>query len=341
MSRKNYLVALSIILICILVMATACSSSNIGSNTSSSVAAVPQTQGKSMAYDTAANGIANYSTKRAEGTVTALEEDADGTLALATERKIVKHCYMSLETMEFDKALEDISQIIQNAGGYVQTQEVGGRSLYKQQGYYERNATIGARIPAPKLEEVTTTVGGMSNIVSKSENMDDITDQYYDAQARLQSLTLQEERLLEILSKAQKLEEVISLEQALSNVRYEIESITASLQRMDSQVTYSYLNLDICEVVEYNLIKNQPKNFWGKIQASLVRSGEKIAGALQGILFFVIEDLPVFVIIAVVFGGVLWIIILITRKVVARKSVKEEQPLTIRQAMDSQKEKKE
>ena len=54
--------------------------------------------------------------------------------------------------------------------------------------------------------------------------MDDITDSYFDAQARLDSLRQQEASLLEILSKAEKLEDVVQLQTALSDVRYQIES---------------------------------------------------------------------------------------------------------------------
>ena len=41
----------------------------------------------------------------------------------------------------------------------------------------------------------------------------------------------------------------------------EIESLTASLRRMDSQVTYSFLNLSLQEVVEYQVMQEKPRTF--------------------------------------------------------------------------------
>ena len=184
---------------------------------------------------------------------------------------------LSLETMEFERALAQISELVSGAGGYVESQSVDGRSLSYRGSYYERSASVTARVPAEKLDEVVAGVGGLCNIVSRSENMDDITDSYFDAQARLDSLRQQEASLLEILSKAEKLEDVVQLQTALSDVRYQIESLTAQLKRMDSQVTYSYLNMDLREVVEYQETAAKPKTFGEKLSAAATRAGNHLS----------------------------------------------------------------
>ena len=104
-------------------------------------------------------------------------------------------------------------------------------------------------------------MGGLCNVLSQSERVEDITDSYYDSQAHLKTLQIQEERLLAILAQAEKLEDIITLEAALSDVRYQIESLTASLRRMDSQVAYSFLDLSLQEVVEYQVVQEKPQTF--------------------------------------------------------------------------------
>ena len=319
MNRKIWIGGLSVLIILAMTFTACGGSASANYSAASTPAAAPAAARDGMMYDMASAEIAEEAEKTAPDT-------GGGANAALEDRKIVKHSYMSMETMEFDKALEDVTRVIETAGGYIQNQEVGGRSLYNRGEYYERNANISARVPAAKLEEVTASVGGLCNVVSKSESMDDITDSYYDAQARLDTLELQEERLLDILSKAEKLEDVITLEQALSQVRYEIESITGTLKRMDSQVTYSYLNLDIQEVVEYNIAKNQPKTFWEKLQASGARSLDNITGALQGILFFAIEDLPVLLIFVGLIALIVWVVSRIVKKVSANRPPKPPVP---------------
>ncbi len=220
-------------------------------------------------------------------------------------RKIAKHSYLSLETMEFERALAQISELVSGAGGYVESQSVDGRSLSYRGSYYERSASVTARVPAEKLDEVVAGVGGLCNIVSRSENMDDITDSYFDAQARLDSLRQQEASLLEILSKAEKLEDVVQLQTALSDVRYQIESLTAQLKRMDSQVTYSYLNMDLREVVEYQETAAKPKTFGEKLSAAATRAGNHLVASVQGLLLFVVEAGPLLILWAVIILAIL------------------------------------
>lgn len=183
------------------------------------------------------------------------------TFQMPDSRKIIRRASMELETREFDDALRSIQQAVAAAGGYIESQSQNGYSYGSRSRYQERYASISARVPSEKLDGVIQSVGGVCNVLSQSESIDDITDSYYDAQAHLRTLQIQEERLLEILSKAEKLEDIITLESALSDVRYQIESLTASLRRMDSQVTYSFLDLSLHEVVEYQTVQEKPRTF--------------------------------------------------------------------------------
>ncbi|MEM1485000.1 DUF4349 domain-containing protein [Oscillospiraceae bacterium PP1C4] len=209
------------------------------------------------------------------------------------DRKIIKHGNLSLETKEFDTAIPKIIDAVTSAGGYIESQSLDGQSLSYQGSYYERYARISARIPADKLGEVTASVGKLCNIVSQGENMDDITDSYFDTKAHLDTLTIQEERLLEILKKAEKLEDVITLEKALSDVRYQIESLTAAMKRMDSQIAYSYLNIDLREVSQYNEAIATPKTFGDKLAISFSRAGDHLINSVQGVTLFVVEAAPI------------------------------------------------
>jgi hypothetical protein len=216
--------------------------------------------------------------------------------AIPTDRKMVGYRSLSIETKEFDDALEAIFRIIEESGGYIENQNVSGVSLFDRGGYNERRASMTARIPAAKLAQVVGTMGETGNVVSTSSNIDDITDSYFDTKARLESLTLQEERLLVILEKAEKLEDVITLEKALSDVRYQIESMTAAMRRMDSQVSFSYLNISLLEVVEYQVVENLPKSFGERIAIAWNRSTTKIVNWGQNVILFAIEDGPLLLI---------------------------------------------
>lgn len=215
--------------------------------------------------------------------VTEAPEESGGSpqFVMPDSRKIIRHANMELETKEFDPALSGILQAVANAGGYIESQDQGGGSSYGRSRYQERYANINARVPSAKLDEVMRSVGGLCNVVTQSESMDDITDSYYDTEAHLTTLKVQEERLLAILEKAEKLEDIITLESALSDVRYQIESLTASLRRMDSQVTYSYLNLSLREVVEYQVVQEKPRTFGERMKEAYGDGLEDLVNGLQ------------------------------------------------------------
>lgn len=243
-----------------------------------------------------------------------------------SERKIVKHSELSLETKDFDAALAKLIQLVESSGGYVEGQNTNGRSLNNQDTYYSRSAEIRARIPADKLDEVTSSVGELCNIASRNDSTDDITDTYYDSQAHLDVLKVQEERLLDILGKAEKLEDVVTLEKALSDVRYQIEALTASLKRMDSQVTYSYLNLYLQEVGEYNQPVSTPKSFVERLSATFSRSISHVTNSVQGVVLFTVEVAPTLLFWGIVIAVLLLILYKIMAGISARRTKKLASP---------------
>ncbi len=316
--KKSVFSALAVIL-ATLVIFTACGSVSLNDQ----AAPTETSAASSSAMAPALAGGRTKMTMEAPA-VMAADQGKPSPVAINPDRKIVKHSYLSLETKEFDTALEQIIAAITEQGGYIESQNTNGQSLTYRGSYYERSASIQARIPADKLDSVTTAVGGICNITSKNENIDDITDSYFDTEAHLNSLKLQEERLLDILSKAEKLEDVISLEQALSDVRYQIESLTATMRRMDSQIAYSYLNLDLREVVEYQQVETAPKTLGDKIVASFKRSGEKLAWFFESLLLFVIEDLPLVIIWLVIFGVLTFISFKLARRIRNKMNLKKQ-----------------
>lgn len=297
---KQHTFSIISLIIVLTLIFTACGSSTYNAASAGSVAPAAMAPQAPAAYKSTAmaDGVAaEMEMYEEEGIFTEDNDLGDTTdTAAIADRKIVKHSNLELESKDFDAALAQIVQTVTQNGGYIESQSVNGQSLRFNGSYYERYAYINARVPSDNLDAVCSSIGGVCNVTSQSEQVEDITDRYFDADAHLRTLKLQEERLLDILSKAEKLEDVITLEQALSEVRYEIESLTATLRRMDSQVQYSYLNMSLREVVEYSEIQSAPKTFSEKITDSFKRSGNNLYYFFEHALFFVIEDLPILII---------------------------------------------
>lgn len=237
--------------------------------------------------------------------------------ALPANRKIIRHLSLRMETREFESALASLRQIVSGAGGYIEQENVMGRSVRQKKEEQPRSAYIMARIPSEKLDGAAAELSDLCNVTERQESTEDVTETYFDAQAHLKSLEVQEERLLAILEKSEKLEDVVSLEQALTKVRYEIESITASLRHMDSQVNYSYLEINLDEVVEYTEARQTPKSFGEELSLAATDSGQRVVSALKGLTLFLVSGGPVLLIFLII----LWIILRCLRIYLRKRGV--------------------
>ena len=300
-----------------ILLISACSSSNYSDSagSASSTASYNTNYGMDTAAPQAA--VTNDALVAESGEVA-----LGGTNQVSTERKVVRHSYRTIETKEFDSVLDKIRQLVDESGGYIESSEVYGVSMTSDYGYNERSAHITARIPSDNLANVEENIDALGNVLSQSESVDDITDTYYDVEARLDSLYLQEERLLEILENADQLDEVLTLEQALSDVRYQIESAESSIARMDNQVSYSYLNIDLQEVVEYQVVSTPPTSFGERVAEAWGRSLQKVQSSLEGIVLFLVENLLSILLWAAIVCVFVFVIVKIIT-VLNRKSAKQ------------------
>lgn len=317
MNRKTGTLLTSLALT-ISMLFTACSSNSSPAMASPSVAPASSTaEYFEAAYDEAApapegdNGFQeNVNTDAGSG----------AQISAPANRKTIWHSSLSLESKEFDKAITVIAQQVADVGGYIESQNISGRSIGYSGEFYPRSAVINARIPSEKLGEVTDKIGQTCNIVSQSQSSEDVTDRYFDTQARLDTLNVQEERLLEILKKAGTLKDIFELEQELANVRYEIESLTASLRHIDSQVAYSYLNLELTEVGELKQGTVSPVTFGEKMSAALNQTGDLFVQSFQGIALFCVGTLPILLFWVLVIGLFVFAGLRISKRVQIKKT---------------------
>ncbi|WRS28589.1 DUF4349 domain-containing protein [Oscillospiraceae bacterium MB08-C2-2] len=199
------------------------------------------------------------------------------------ERKLVRNMNITLETLTYDQGLEDLRALTEQLGGFVQNSRIQGKSL--NQSNQPRTAYFSLRIPSGKLDELLNRMGESFNLLDVSESTDDYTDQYFDTESRLRALRLREERLLELLSKTARLEDLFQVEQELSQVRYEIESLTGSQQKIDSMVQLSTVEITLSEVVEYQEQVAPVKTFGQELRQALRSSWN---GFVRGCQLFVL-----------------------------------------------------
>ena len=283
MKRMNALLCL---LMCLTLLLTGCGAKSADSAASDEMAY--------MATESA-NGMALY-----DGMEYAAAADRSETEENTGDRKLIWRADLSLETTAFDDAIALLEQRTAESGGWVESSELQGSSRYDsaRYGWYT------LRIPAEKLNEFLSDAGDLGTVLSSSRSSEEITDQYYDAQAHLTALRTQEERLLAILEKADDLESVIKLEEALTEVRYEIEDLTGTIKRYDSLVDMATVTVSIREVSSTSPVSATPTTLGGRIAQQFRNSLQSLGGFGEDLIVFFVGNLPVLLVWAAVIAGV-------------------------------------
>lgn len=230
-------------------------------------------------------------------------------------RKIIWTVDMSLETLEFDKALESINGFIEAADGYAENSSQRGNSL--QEGSVgDRYASIIARIPQEKLNVFLDEVEGVCNVVSIDSSAQDVSEQYTDTEMQKKSLQVEQERLLALLEKADSIETIVALETRLSEVRYRLDSLTSTLRGLDSRIDYSTVNLSLREVARESA--PAPRTVSQRISSGFSDTLYDIKTGTQTLFVEFVVNLPYLILWAAII-----VIILLLVRVIVRRSAKK------------------
>lgn len=228
------------------------------------------------------------------------------TPSVKTGRKLIRNVNMDVETNDFDSLITGINNKIAALGGYVEQSNISGRRAGYQNEPYPRSAYITARVPADKLDSFVTSVEDAGNVVNKSSSTEDVTLRYSDIESRKKSLTVEQDRLWALLEKADTLEAVIALEQRLSDIRYELESMESQLKLYDNQVDYSTVTLSINEVIQYT--PTAPETVTQRINRGFANTTDSMSRFFVNLFVLLVSLSPVWIpatVIAVVV--ILWL----------------------------------
>ena len=246
--------------------------------------------------------------KPAAGLVTDSSSENSSAANLPSDRKLIRTITMEAETEDLTTLADELTVRITALGGYVESKNLRNGSAYS--GYYRRTLSLTVRIPAEKADEFVAQVSEKSNIVSSTESIDDVTLQYVDTESHVKALETEQERLLALLEKAETLKDILTLEERLTSVRYELERYASYLRTLDNQVTYATIHLSVTEVKEYTPIVEEEPTVWQRISTGFARTTKNIRENLADFFVWVVVNSPYLVFWAIV----ITVVVLILRK---------------------------
>ena len=230
--------------------------------------------------------------------------------------KIIYTAYVHMQTKEFQDSYSALMSLVDSCGGYIQHSNLRG-GYTSENGYYNNlYADFSARIPSGNYKAFLSSAGELATITDMSEDTVDITSQYVDTEARLNSLKVQEKRLLELLENAEIISDVIEIESKLSDVRYQIESYQSMINTYDNLTDYSTVYIYLGEVSSIIVPRD---TFVQRVMAALRGSVQTVIIFLDRALISLIYILP--------FSLIALVLYLVVRKATAKKRQRRKERL--------------
>ncbi|MBR6307006.1 MAG: DUF4349 domain-containing protein [Lachnospiraceae bacterium] len=300
--KKFLRVLVSVMLVLTLV---ACGSSSSRGKSESAASVVSfATESKNAAYEDMANSDYDYGydEEYAPESPTSYE---DNKTYNDSARKLIKTYNVNAETEAFDEFVQATEDRISALHGYIQDMDTFNGSSYNGK-TGQRYCNLTVRVPAGNVDEFVNFVGNAANVTNKSLNVEDITLQYVDSESRKETYEIEQERLLALLEKCDNVEDMITIESRLSEVRYKLESQASQLRTYDNLVDYATVYLRISEVTKYT--PPEPEGYWERVGRSFSEGIENVVEGFKEFFVGFVGALPGLTILAVVIVVVILVV---------------------------------
>lgn len=253
------------------------------------------------------------------GSYDAASGDSGSGAELPQGRKFIITMNVDAETDDLDSALNRLNTALAEVSGYIQDQNIYNGSAYYSGRRY-RSASLTLRIPADSLDGFQADVASLANVTSSSRSSEDVTLQYVDTESRITALKTEQDRLMELLSQAETMADLLEIESRLTQVRSDLESYTSQLKVLENQVDYATMYLNLSEVTEYTPVAEKTR--LQKIGEGFVKSLKDLGNGILDFGVWILVELPYLIVIGLVGFGLFRLV----KKLRKKKGKKETPP---------------
>lgn len=177
----------------------------------------------------------------------------------STERikpMLIKNGQLNVEVDDVVKFRSSIGENLKKYEAYISNEE-------QDKNYYGISNTLTIRVPAAKFDSLLAAFESeKGKITHKSISVQDVTAEYLDIAGRLKTRKEVRARYQALLGKANKVSEIIEIEEAARKVQEEIEAAEGRMKYLRNQASFSTLTLYISQKLEYY---DEADGFWHRL----------------------------------------------------------------------------
>jgi hypothetical protein len=248
-----------------------------------------------------------------------------GVQSIPQERLVIKNVDLSIVVKDPAAQMTVITKLAEAMGGFVVSSNLS--QSYTPNGVTVPTANVVIRVPAEKMDEALTAIKKDAvDVQAENVSGQDVTSQYVDLQSQLKNLEAAEAQLTQIMSKAEKTEDVLNVYNQLVSIRGQIEGIKGQMKYFEESASLSAISVRL--VAEESV---QPLDVGGwQIKGWASGAVQNLVNFLRGftkfLIYFVINFLPIVLVIGFVFGLPIWLIGRAMRAANRRRKAKQAPP---------------
>ncbi|MGX1315277.1 hypothetical protein RKD24_005396 [Streptomyces calvus] len=170
---------------------------------------------------------------------------ADGARASAPPKAAATHVIrtasLTVRVKDVPKALDQARTVTENAGGYI-----GDETTTRDAEGHERTRVV-LRVPVAEYEEVLAGLEGTGKLLERNAEAEDVTDQVVDVESRITSQRASVARIRELMDRATRLSDVVTLEGELSTRQADLEALLAQQASLKNRTSLATVTLSLSE----------------------------------------------------------------------------------------------
>jgi hypothetical protein len=207
-------------------------------------------------------------------------------VAPAMPRKIIYAATVEMVCTDFAATAKKLLDEVRSKGGYVAETNVIGASNGKS-----REGTWKVRVPIAQFDAFMAALSGVGEVQSSSTTSQDVSEEYYDIEARLKNKRVEEARLIDHLRHSTaKLSDILMVEKEISRVQEEIERMEGRQRFLANQTDYSTVTITVRELT--SLAPRESPTLWTQIGRTFTESVVALGEFGRGLALLVVGLLP-------------------------------------------------
>jgi hypothetical protein len=160
---------------------------------------------------------------------------------VASTRKLIRNTWLTLKVSDVPKVAQQVRQIAEQLNGYI------AHAAQSRSPDGTWHATMTVRVPSDRYFEALSRLQQLGQVDDLREQVQDVTEEFVDLQARVRVLKRSEEHLMELLKRSGKISELMQVERELAQRRSEIEMLEGRLRYLTHQTTFSTIQVTLDE----------------------------------------------------------------------------------------------